>query len=182
MSNRLRVLALIVVVLLVGAFAGSGLDRWWSAPPATGRVEAEIGAPPGVRVRVEVLNGGGREGMARAATDRLRNRGFDVVDWGNADAFDRDSSVVLDRLGQPELARTVADVLGIRQVLAEPDSNLYLDVSVVLGRDWAPAPDESDVAPSHAWWDVRRFFRTPSPGVESPPDGGRMADPGNESG
>jgi hypothetical protein len=94
----------------------------------------------GVRVRVEVLNGGGRVGVARSATSLLRDRGFDVVYYGNAGSFDRDSSVVLDRVGQMAWAEAVAEALGIGNVRSEPNPNLYLDVSVVLGRDWMP-PD-----------------------------------------
>ena len=44
----------------------------------------------------------------------------------------------MDRVGRPELARAVAEVLGIRNVRSDPDSDLYVDVSVVLGSDWQP--------------------------------------------
>jgi hypothetical protein len=91
-------------------------------------------------VRVEVLNGGGQVGVARAATERLRDAGFDVVFFGNAGSFDQDSSLVLDRVGRPEWARAVAEALGIHNLRSEPNPNLYLDVSVVLGGDWV-APD-----------------------------------------
>ena len=60
-----------------------------------------------------------------------------MVSYGNAASFDRDSSAVLDRVGRPEWARDVATALGIRSVESEQDTNLYVDVSVVLGRDWA---------------------------------------------
>lgn len=94
------------------------------------------------RVRVEVENGGGISGMAWGATKQLRERGFDVVEYGNASSFDQERpSVVIDRVGAPELARAVAEALGIDNVLSEPDANLFVDVSVVLGADWtAEAP------------------------------------------
>ena len=112
------------------------------------------------RVRVEVLNAGGTESMARLATDLLRDSGFDVVYFGNADRFGDDSTVVFDRTGDLEAARAVADVLGARSVRAEPDSNLYLDVTVMLGREWTPrTPEAFDGEESGAWWDLRRWFR-----------------------
>ena len=114
------------------------------------------------RVRVEVLNGGGHPGAAREATDQLRDLGFDVVFFGNAGSFDQDSSVVLDRMGRVEAARDVADALGIRNVRSEPDSNLYLDVSVVLGMEWMPAPPlgaEQATTPVWPWWDPRGWVR-----------------------
>ncbi len=103
------------------------------APPAS-----SVPAPAG-RVRVEVLNASGRPGLAREGTRILRDRGFDVVSFGNAEGFSPDTSLVLDRAGRIETARQVADAVGIRRVQARPDANLYLDATVVLGRDWNAA-------------------------------------------
>ena len=94
--------------------------------------------------------------------EQLRDHGFDVVFFGNAGSFGRDSSVVLDRVGAMEAARGVADALGIRNVRSEPDSNLYLDVSVVLGADWKPpTPEAAPVRepPHRTWWDPRGWLR-----------------------
>jgi hypothetical protein len=114
---------------------------------------------PTTRIRVEVLNAGGIAGLARNATEYLRDSGFDVVDFGNAADFDADSSIVLDRVGQVENARAVADVLGIHNVRSQPDSNLYLDVSVLLGSDWRrPDLPEADGREQPAWWDPRAWL------------------------
>ena len=88
-------------------------------------------------MRVQVLNGSRRAGLARQATDILRDAGYDVVSLGNA-RNRRDESVVFDRVGQPEIAQRVAAALGIRNVQTEIDSALLLEVTVVLGTDWAP--------------------------------------------
>jgi hypothetical protein len=166
-----------VVILTLGVFLGSAIAQRWELP-----AESEGGVLPvrreQGRVRVEVRNGGGQAGLARAATDVLRERGFDVVFFGNAASFDRDSSVVLDRVGRVDVARDVADALGIPRVLSQPDSNLYLDVTVVLGEDWtAPErepPTESDE--EHLpWWHPRRWLT----GREREPlPQGPIADPG----
>lgn len=96
------------------------------------------------RVRVEVLNGGGVAGMAVDATDRLRDRGFDVVDIGNQRPFDSERpSVVIDRVGRTDMARAVAEALGIDNVQSDPDPNLYVDVSVVLGAEWTHPTNRS---------------------------------------
>ena len=87
-----------------------------------------------------MLNAAGVAGLARTATERLRDRGFDVVYFGNAESFGVDTSVVLDRVGRPQVARDVAAALGISRVESRPDSTLYLEATVVLGRDLAP-PD-----------------------------------------
>jgi hypothetical protein len=151
----MRALAAFLVVLLVGALVGSAVSQWGSPgllPAPTGTRAPAVG-----RIRVEVLNGGGHAGAAREATDALRELGFDVVFFGNAGTFDRDSSIVLDRMGTVERARGVADALGIRNVRSEPDSNLYLDVTVVLGREWEPEPPPAAVVETatRPWWDPR---------------------------
>ena len=160
MKGRLRALAVVLVILTVGALVGSAISQW-----AGGRNLVSAGAGgrhAGERVRVEILNAGGHSGAAREATDRLRDQGFDVVFFGNAGSFDRDSSVVLDRMGRLDVARDVADALGIRNVRSEPDSNLYLDVSVVLGMEWMPSPPpgaQETKASDRPWWDPRGWLR-----------------------
>ncbi len=124
----------------------------------------EGGAPryvPRERVRVEVLNAGGVAGLAREVTNQLRDDGFDVVQFGNAGSLDRDSTMVIDRVGRDELAEGVANALGIRNVLSEPDSNLFVDVTVLLGRDWAERAARGDpfgAPPARAPWDPRGWL------------------------
>jgi hypothetical protein len=122
--------------------------------------QGEALAPPAERVRVEVLNAGGVSGLARTATLRLRDAGFDVVQFGNARTFDRDSSAVIDRVGRIDLAEAVANALGIRNVLSEPDPNLFVDVTVLLGRTWSgPAGGSPPGAPPpRAPWDPRGWL------------------------
>ncbi len=141
MGPRLGTLILFLVVLAVGALLGSALTQWVGEEESEASVEVP-GAPEGVRVRVEVLNAGGRAGMARLATTALRDRGFDVVYFGNAETFGPDSSVVLDRVGRLEWARRVGEALRIRRVLEAPDTNRYVDVTVRLGPEWEPEPTE----------------------------------------
>jgi hypothetical protein len=132
---------LVLVAVLIGSLvAGLMKGRSRAALPAAAAdspaTATAADAVPAGRVRVQVLNASGRPGLAREATRVLRDRGFDVKEFGNGQGFPPDSSVVLDRVGRIEVARQVADAVGIRRVTARPDSNLYLDATVVLGRDW----------------------------------------------
>ncbi len=139
-GGRLQTIGIFVTLIAVAVLVGSlvaGVFTRRPAAPAPAAPQATATAPAG-RVRVQVLNASGRPGLAREATGLLRDRGFDVVEFGNGKGFPPDSSVVLDRAGKVEAARQVADAVGIRRVSARPDSNLYLDVTVVLGRDWKP--------------------------------------------
>jgi hypothetical protein len=122
-----------IAMLLVG---GALLARTWrNDGAATAR-----SAPPDVadsarRIKVEVLNATDVRGLARRATLHLRDRGFDVLYMGTATAH-LDSTLVLDRSGNLERARRVADALGGARVESRPDSSRYLDVTVMLGRSW----------------------------------------------
>lgn len=181
MGSRVRGVVVVAVVLVVGAFLGSALSQWWTAPLPGEMPELPfLPALEGERVRVEVLNGGGRNGMAAAATDTLRDRGFDVVFFDTyaedgAPVYDRDSTVVLSRSGDAAWAAAVVEALGVGEVRIEPDETLYLDVTVILGSDWEPALVPSLPEPEEVpWWDLRPLFRE-RPGA---PDDARMADPG----
>ncbi len=158
-GDRLRGFALLVVLALLALFAGSALLQWWEPPKDQRVVEPVVN--PGERIRVEVRNAGGLPGMARSATDLLRDAGFDVVELGNASAFDRETSIVLARLGRTDWAGSVAEALGIAVFADEPDSTIFVDVTVLLGRDWGPAsatPDRESER-DEPWWDLRSRWR-----------------------
>lgn len=149
-GRRLQTIGLFVTLLAVAVLVGSlaaglagggasaGPDEPRSAAPsepARTRPSTETSAAP---VRVAVLNASGIPRLADRGRARLRGDGrFDVKEIGNAPGFSPDSSMVLDRVGQVAPARAVADALGISRVESRPDANLYLDVTVVLGKDWA---------------------------------------------
>lgn len=145
-GKRLQTIGLFVTLLVVAVLVGSlaaGLMRGRNgAPPAGGHGVTEkdtggVASRPVGRVRVEVLNASGVPGLAAKGRTMLRDRGYDVVYVGNANGFEPDTSLVLDRVGRMELARSVADELAIPRVFPRPDSNVYVDVTVVLGKDWA---------------------------------------------
>ncbi|HST61384.1 MAG TPA: LytR C-terminal domain-containing protein, partial [Longimicrobium sp.] len=115
---------------------GGGAEDVAAADSARSPGRSPVPRPAG-RVRVEVLNASGVPGLARRGTEVLRDGGYDVVSYGNAPGFAPDSSLVLDRVGRMEVARSVADAVQIPRVYARPDSNVYVDVTVVLGKDWA---------------------------------------------
>lgn len=137
--------ALIVLVLLgAGVLLGSFLLEWrgreLDVPASSGAFE---GLPSSVprptdsnRISVEVLNGAGEPGAAAQITDALRDAGYDVKTFGNAASFEYEETVVIDRSGVSNAARMVADALGVEEVRSEPQPALYLDATIILGRDW----------------------------------------------
>ena len=124
-SLTIIILSLVSIIILSQSLETSDLT-----------VEDEINS----FIRIAVLNGCGRKGLALIFAQELRALGFDVVNGngGNADSFDFDKSIVVDRKGNINKAETVAKVLGIQDVLDQYSANPYTieDVVVILGRDW----------------------------------------------
>jgi hypothetical protein len=127
------VIRTVVVAAVVLAVAG-GVAL---AKPRVGAPSPPVQAPPGIRIRVQVLNATTTRGLARRATGYLRDRGFDVVGMATA-SHARDSTLVIDHTGNAEWAQLVARAFGGAQVQTSPDSSRYLDVTVLIGRDWTP--------------------------------------------
>jgi hypothetical protein len=123
---------LVILGAVVAVLGGAALVT----PRPTARA-ARAEAPRGVRIRVQVLNATPTRGLARRATGYLRDRGFDVVDVATAPQA-RDSTLVIDRSGHPQWAQLVARALGGVAVESRLDSSRYLDVTVLVGRDWTP--------------------------------------------
>ena len=130
----------IIVVLLILAVTSAIV--WFAMRSFSGPSELAVPddarAPEGVRIKVEVLNATKTRGLARKATNLLRDRGFDVVGSGN-ETEPRAKSVVYDRSSHPEWARLVGRAINA-PVVSRPDSSRYLDVTVIIGADWRPPP------------------------------------------
>ena len=144
MTSRHRwLVGIVTAVVVVAAGVAWATTRDRSVPvrgTALGRlVTREVTAPANTRVRVEIINATRTSGLARRVTRLLRDRGFDVVKYTTSGTL-QDSTVVLDRSGNPEWARLVGLALGGTRVEARPDTSRYVDVTVVLGATWRPPP------------------------------------------
>lgn len=135
-------LTVIAVAVLLGSMI---LGIGGGATGAAGASAKDTVVAPERRIRVEVLNAAGIPRLAQRGTDHLRDRGFDVVHYGNARGYHPDTTLVLDRVGDAEAAAAVASALGVQRVRAVPDSTLYLEVTVILGSDWEGAVRELPV-------------------------------------
>ena len=90
------------------------------------------------KIRIEVLNGCGVAGIAEKAGRYLREAGFDVMTWKNADSFNFPETIVIDRTGKLENARSVAGAMGIRTHIQQIVHDPYRieQVAVIIGRDY----------------------------------------------
>jgi len=89
-------------------------------------------------IKIEILNGCGKAGVAKKMTDMLRKSGFDVVNTENADHFGYARTLAIDRTGLKVLGSRVAEEIKIKEdcVLSKPDPTRVVDVSVVIGQDF----------------------------------------------
>lgn len=125
--------ALLVAVGAVGAW------RVHRRPPATD--PAVLNLPPlPHHVTAEVLNVGRVPGAARVATDLVRHGGIDVVFYGGVDSTDKGDGrnrVLVRRRDTTGVGR-VLDAIGPADVVSAPDSTRLVDLSILLGRTFAP--------------------------------------------
>ena len=131
----IQMVALLVVAVTAGVV---GARIWYASNPMVAFGDT-TSAPQGQRVKVEVLNASGVSGLARRATFLLRDRGFDVVGWGNDPRGSRNETLILDYTNKPEAAERLARVLGGAQVERGRDSlDRGLDLTVKLGSGYRP--------------------------------------------
>ncbi len=117
--------AIAVLVVAVAAFAVSAALR--VGPQPTGR--------PKHPIRIELLNGSGRPGLAGDLASYLRDGGFDVLEVSNADRADYRSTLVVNRSEAPEPGKIVAEYLGTRHVIQQIGTQEMIEVTVIVGRD-----------------------------------------------
>lgn len=127
--GRAKVVAIVFGVLVILALGVSLGGRFLKRKP--------LDLPPPGKVRLEVLNGCGVDGLGKTCAQRLAGFGFDVRDVGTtSDLFER--TLVFDRTdprGRNALA--LARALGYRgRRRVDLDSVLCVDVTVIVGADY----------------------------------------------
>ncbi len=123
-----------IVLLIVAAAVGmrrSGERETASAPQAWDSLPREVD--------IEVLNGAGVSGAARDGANLLRGALLDVVWFGDADSAlaGNDRNVILVRRRDTTGVGRIRAVLGGADVVDAYDLSRVVDLSVVLGRDFA---------------------------------------------
>jgi hypothetical protein len=144
--KRRGVYAIVVMLVVAIAFGGAliwGVRHRGPIAPAPVRsvavAQPERLAPVGTRVRVQVLNGTKTKGLARRATQVLRDHGFDVVET-STDIVARDTTIVYDNSGHAEWAASIAKLFAPARVVPRADTSRYLDITISIGSSWrAPA-------------------------------------------
>lgn len=94
--------------------------------------------PTGQIIQVQVLNGTGKEGLAKKLSDYLKSKNFDVVVQGNYSSRDVKRTFVIDHLGDKKVVRRIIRVLKISPDQVQTDLNEYqlTDITIVIGEDY----------------------------------------------
>jgi hypothetical protein len=131
----LGVLLLGLVWQVIGSQPGS---------PLVPRIEQR--GEDGTIIQVEVRNGVGSAGLAAEMTVYLRRYGYDVVESGNWRSFDVAETYVIDRVGSRPTALRLARLIGLSEsaIVENIDARPLVDVTVVIGRDYAGLPPFQD--------------------------------------
>ncbi|KAA3606963.1 MAG: LytR family transcriptional regulator [Calditrichaeota bacterium] len=89
-------------------------------------------------IEVQVLNGSGTDGLANECRNYLRTLDYDVVSEGNAEDYNFESTIIIDRKGKVRNAEKVAYALNVPydNVIQQINDYLYLDVTIIIGKDY----------------------------------------------
>jgi len=110
---------------------------------STVEVHTPKGYPDATEIfQVEVRNGVGVQGVAEQMRAYLRSKGYDIVGVGNHDSFDVDKTIIVDRIGNLEIATQVAASLGLSADRIQQDvrSEFHLDATIIIGKDYGMIP------------------------------------------
>lgn len=90
------------------------------------------------KLQVEVLNACGASGIASTVTQYLRDHDVDVVNVGNYTRFDLNKTMLWERIKKADSQR-IAQLLGVSEdnIDSKIDTNLQLDITIILGSDYA---------------------------------------------
>jgi hypothetical protein len=107
-------------------------------PQQTEQDNKALMSPVKQKLQVEVLNACGASGIASTVTQYLRDHEVDVVNVGNYTRFDINKTLLWERVKDADSQR-IAQLLGVSEnnIDSKIDSNLQLDITIILGSDYA---------------------------------------------
>ena len=116
-----------VIVVLVCIIAFSLGVRWLDVGRRPANEETTF--------QIEVLNGTGETGVAMEMAMKLRKMGIDVLIVGDADRYDFDESILIDRRGNARLMAKLARLLGCRRIIQQIQERPLVDATFIIGKD-----------------------------------------------
>ena len=93
---------------------------------------------------LEIQNGTSVQGLARNTSALLQSAGYDVLSTLNADKNDYEKTVIINHIGNAEVAKSLGDFIHCENILEEEiqseaaglDSSSNVDFTIILGKDF----------------------------------------------
>ena len=126
--------------------SGVPIEVKFPSMPDTPKLATEIyESNPLLDIKVEILNGCGTPGIAAKFSELLRDKRVDVVRSENADHFEYEKTILIQRNENIIGMKHVAQVLGFNienseKVITSIDSNLDVDLTLIIGKDFPSIP------------------------------------------
>jgi hypothetical protein len=85
--------------------------------------------------QIQVLNGCGTSGAAEVFRDYLIDKGFDIIEFGNAPGWNYPRTLVIARNKDDKVATSLARVLNTDRLLHLKDPDALVEATVIVGKD-----------------------------------------------
>ncbi len=92
---------------------------------------------------LEIQNGTLVQGLARNTAALLQNFGFDVLSMVNADRHDYEKTVIIDHIGNSEIAKNLGEFIMCENIITEEvkdesenEADSLVDFTIILGKDF----------------------------------------------
>jgi hypothetical protein len=86
--------------------------------------------------QIQILNGCGKSGAAEQFRNYLTDRGFDIIEFGNAGSWNYAHTLVIARTANEPVARDLAKVLDTDNLIHLSDPLALVDATVIIGKDY----------------------------------------------
>ena len=93
---------------------------------------------------LEIQNGTRVQGLARNTSALLQSAGYDVLSTLNADSDDYDKTVIINHIGNAEVAKSLGDFIRCKNIIEDEaaegldytEASLEVDFTIILGKDF----------------------------------------------
>ena len=122
--------------------SGVPIEVKFPSMPDTPKLATELyAADPVLDIQIEILNGCGTPGIAAKFSQFLREKRVDVVRSENADHFEYEKTILIQRneniTGLQHVAEALQfDIKNPNQVITSVDPNLDVDLTLIIGKDY----------------------------------------------
>jgi len=96
----------------------------------------DIDAEANAAIRIEVLNGTGRAGLASSLSDYLAGKGFEIINTGNADNNKYTGTKVIDHTGDNAKIAALVKVFGQGRLFHDSETESGADITIIIGSDY----------------------------------------------